>query len=107
MDNLDRLIAEVRRIASARPNVTSDTKSCMYESGICSDGSVGCLFGQGFVALGWKPYDPRVAMGLSGVLDTDYGDDHRLDWCCDVQDHQDAGVPWAEAVQLADEDRDG
>lgn len=104
MDNLDRLISEVRRIAAERPDVTSDTKECMYEAGICSDGSVGCLFGQGFVAMGWKPYRPGVSEGLSMVLDEEYGDDHRLEWCCDVQDRQDDGTPWAKAIQLSDED---
>ncbi len=106
MDNLDRLISEVRKIASERPNVTSDTKSCMYDSGVCSDGSVGCLFGQGFEAIGWKPYSPNNSnLSVLGVLDSHYGDNDKLDWCSEVQDCQDNGMSWGESVKSVDEQR--
>ena len=100
---LDVLISEVRKIASERPDVVSDSKTCMYESGVCSDGSVGCLFGQGFAAMDWKPYTTGVRMGIQGVFDVFYGENEKLDWCSDVQDNQDGGMSWAKSVKSADE----
>ncbi len=106
MDKLDQLIETVRKIARERPDVTSDTKTCMYESGVCSDGSVGCLFGQAFEAMGWKPYDPVASQTIDKVLNGEVGYGGKVYWCADVQEVQDCGVPWGEAVRQVDDNHD-
>lgn len=111
---IDKLIAVVRNIAYERPDTTYGKSIefkdcpglCMYNKGECSDGTIGCIFGQALAAIG--PYYPPTDlqnMGISDVLDhygIDYADD-QLDWCEKVQEGQDKGRAWEAAVAEADE----
>lgn len=100
------LIAKIRELATERPNnkyvPEMDDASCSYATGHCTDGSVGCIFGQAFAALGHP---------ISGVETIDdicriYGveaTDAELRWMTDAQFMQDAGHAWGKIPTRADE----
>lgn len=94
MLDLNLLKTMVRKIAKERPDVKygmPESGTCSYDEGVCSDGSVGCIFGQAAKLLGEPLYGSREI--------TDYYDD---DWCLLVQTYQDKGRSWGEAVRQAD-----
>ncbi len=98
---LDVLISEVRKIASERPDVVSDSKTCMYDSGTCSDGSVGCLFGQGFAAIDWDLHDDQNdTMGIYSLLDGAGCTGVMVDWCSELQLQQDKGFSWGVLLKI-------
>ncbi len=101
---IDQLIAEVRNIASARPEVTYDHEDCRYDSKEASDGSVGCIFGQALTAIGWDITGKNDGRGIIELLrckDYEFNDD-RILWCNMVQGEQDNGRTWGDSVAEAD-----
>jgi hypothetical protein len=99
--HVKELIAEVRRIAAERPDTVyrqpSTSCGCFYEKGECTDGSVGCIFGQALNNLGYP---------VTGTASIDIIARSRfvgnclviLAWCREVQNVQDGGLSWGDAI---------
>lgn len=105
--------AKIREIAAERPTYTyvkpSDQRYCLYVHEDASGNPIngeGCIVGQALVALG---ADPSTLIGriiAAGALLEDFvviNDTADIRWCEDVQDAQDNGAEWYEAVEEADE----
>ncbi len=107
MDKLDSLVAAVRKIATERPKVSYTHESCYYDSKEASDGSVGCLIGQGLAAINWEDiYDKDRESGIGellGELHYNSLNDPRVRWCERVQMAQDDGRNWAKSISFADQ----
>jgi hypothetical protein len=107
MPTIRDLIVAVRNLAKAHPdNIYQPSllgKQCFYDKGWCTDGSVGCIFGQALVGLDILVTGSREIYVVSNEL---FSDADRLtrDWCQAVQTAQDASKTWGEAVSCADED---
>lgn len=98
------LIAKVREIAAERGDVTyCYEEACCYASGECSDGSIGCVFGQAFAALGIDPasFDDSPIPTIGHIIRRSRHAGEQLAWCERVQERQDAGYTWGEAVSIA------
>lgn len=103
---ITELIARVREEANKRPNNVyrpdvkdRDDLACFYNSGVCSDGTIGCIFGQ---ILSVNSY--HGCLSIERVLEgigMSASDDQIL-WCTMVQNHQDRGHTWSECVRYAD-----
>ncbi len=106
VDRLDELVAEVRKIAAERPDTRYEHKGCFYDQNECSDGSVGCVFGQAFRAIDWVPYKSGEKFYIAGVLLREgyASSDLRLKWCGVFQCQQDRGFTWEEGIVVADEE---
>lgn len=110
-----QLEAEVRRLATERPwNKYGQDGSgrCAYAAGVCSDGSIGCIFGQALRACGVNPIEfdsgseQGQPMDIAGVLEElglVSGLTRKVMWANEVQGLQDAGEPWGNALAQADE----
>lgn len=103
----EQLEAEVRRLAAERPAYRYPKYSpggvCYYQT----EGKERCIFGEALGNLGVEVPAAMENSGASsvlaalGVVETPY--DHQADWADRVQDSQDAGIRWADAVSAADE----
>ncbi len=104
-DKLDLLVAEVRKIAAKRPLVAYEHDDCYYDAEQATDGSVGCIFGQGLTAIGWKITASGDGRTISGLLENHGYDvkDDRVLWCQKVQWEQDGGECWGDSVRLSDD----
>ena len=105
------VLATVKRIATDRPNVTyrtfGDGRRCFYNHGQCSDMSVGCIFGQAFRELGIDVVGcegDNIADVVSQKQIAGSADD--LQMCSDIQNAQDMGHSWGEALKTAEENRE-
>ena len=110
------VIKEVRKIVAERPNVYyyAPEGGCQYSKGECSDGSTGCLFGQVLTNLGEdvsrfdkypapEEYKTETYIpGIDKILEEFEGNDIDKTWCSLVQDGQDNGMSWEDAVAEAD-----
>ncbi len=101
MDDLERLVESVRKIATERPDVVY-SGNCYYDSGECSDGSVGCLLGQALQAIDWPIYERNLEDSIVFLLFNEGYTDDRVIWCRRVQAEQDVKKTWAECVEYAD-----
>ncbi len=101
MDKLDELVAKVREISAKRPEV-SYGGACSYDTGECSDGTVGCLIGQALDAIDWGLYPEDSGDTISDLLEEEGYEDFRVAWCGMVQGHQDMSFSWGECVEYAD-----
>ncbi len=101
------IIQEVRRLAKESPdNKYENIDGCFYSQGMCTNGSIGCMFGQAFKNLGIKIPDNLDRSGIVGVLSElklSEFNDHSM-WCLDVQKLQDTRTTWGEAVSTADQE---
>ncbi len=108
MDRLDQLVAAVRKIAAERPDIKYNHSNCFYDDLKCTDGSVGCLLGQGLAAIGWILYDEgyRHEISISDLLvQAGYREaDTRIRWCSRVQTRQDICSAWGKCIEYADEE---
>ncbi len=102
---LDKLIAEVRKIAAERPDTIYAHDGCEYDSKECSDGTIGCLLGQGLTAIGWYILEEADGRAITEVLENAgyLEEDDKVQWCAKVQREQDWGASWGSAVQGAGE----
>ena len=118
---IEDLVSKVRELAVARPETiyqpsptgqATPTIRCSYLAGTCSDGTVGCLLGQALVAVGYTAEQLR-AVDLLGIeeaieklLPCELTDEEyrRVRWLESVQNAQDNGHPWGEAIRIADEE---
>lgn len=105
---IEAIIGKVRQMATERREnryrVCAANGSCGYEHGICTDETIGCIFGQAFLALGVTPENMPVGGTICYVLghhDVTH-DFVELDWCRLVQGNQDRGEPWGSCVGAAD-----
>lgn len=100
---IEKLVTMVRAIAFARPETYYLEKKCQYAIGKCSDGTVGCLFGQAFKELKVKRNFGANA-GISLVIDKlDVAcSRHQREWCSYVQHYQDHRNTWGDAIHMAD-----
>lgn len=99
------LIAQIRELAKKAPNnlyIKPDEKynTCCYDRGTCTDGSIGCIFGQALRALG---LELKGAATISSVLSDNQipCSESEKHWCATVQRLQDQGKTWSEALRLA------
>lgn len=107
MLTLRKLIIKVREIVKERPDVKyrgvaskdGHKPNCFYDRGECSDGTVGCIFGQAAVALSVPIGSIQASINKLGIK----GTDQERAWCQTVQCCQDRGDIWDVAVSKADE----
>lgn len=116
---VSEIIAEVRKIVQVRPDVTYNPGigGCKYANGICSDNTVGCLFGQALSNLGVdvKRFDKypitqhkhdstaTYVPAIDKILTNEFeGSAQEINWCAKVQEQQDGGAYWKDAVKEAD-----
>jgi len=109
---INKLINTVREFADLRPDnvykLSNDSIHCQYIAGTCSDGSIGCIFGQAFKELGldWGEYgDTHACYGTISALVQHFcgcGDHNILNWLDCVQVLQDMGHEWKNVVNEAD-----
>lgn len=103
----DRLFGVVRRKINESPNVVYNRPEggimCQYDSGVCSDGSVGCIWGQAFRELGLVD-DLHLNQSLVTYFDLHDIPVDRLSlaWAAAVQAGQDRGLSWGQAGDLAE-----
>jgi hypothetical protein len=109
----EKLIQAVRALAEKSPDNVYEADTlpgntvggCRYASGGCQDGSKGCLIGQAFARCGIDPSDldaryPEGA-GVNEVLGAfPLNTRHGMAWLAWVQDEQDNGSTWREAVSV-------
>lgn len=103
---VEQLVAEVRKLANEKPGNVYEAEpeySCSYDTGVYSDGSVGCIFGQAFQRLG-VPIRGSLTIGfvICDKLGVEASKEQCL-WMGHVQGCQDHGSNWARSVYLADE----
>lgn len=128
MKTLLDLVDAIRKLGANYPDATYNNPDCRYDSGevlrgphtVCTVAScqghavIGCIVGQGAALIG---IDAEVleANGEDGygefledlyrreLVDTYDAPAGGWDWIGEVQQIQDSGKPWGEAVQRADE----
>lgn len=115
------LVAKVRELAGAHPTAiyqsTDANGACYYTRGLVRDHidgeektiGVGCLMGQALKALDvpeetlYEYEDSQICEVVEGLLlDVSEHSNAEIAWLADVQQKQDAGNSWGNAVQLAD-----
>lgn len=97
-------INTVRRVAKERPDVTYQRPEgmgfCQYDKGKCSDGTIGCIFGQISKILD-VPFGDSV-QPISALIGNLQGTPQQLQWLTLVQRYQDGGSTWRQSVEYAD-----
>lgn len=104
---IEDLIQTVRDLASESPdniyNRPEGMSVCLYNKGICTNGSVGCIFGQAFRKLGIEvDEDGWIVIVLITVFG--YQSSSQNKWCSFVQCNQDRQKTWGECIKIADEE---
>lgn len=116
------LIEEVRSLASENPDFVypefkkpNNGRTCSYLKSQTSE-KEGCVFGQSILNLQpslkefLKEFDGEVDSGIRCCLQKLFPDidltypsvsREQLDWCEKVQDEQDRGSTWGEAIKIA------
>ncbi len=103
MFTIEALIDEVKKLATEHPDniyiMPEETVTCMYNDGTCTDGSIGCIFGQAI-----KRLDPEIKIVETGIADLLKNHlkitmtDQQLLWCRMFQIKQDSRKTWSEAL---------
>jgi hypothetical protein len=118
MITIEQLILEVRRLAKESPEnkytpeladeTASLIKACFYNKGKCTNGAVGCIFGQAFRNLG-SPiplvYDNGNGAGIKSIfagLDITHPNQNLIEWCLEAQRNQDSSYTWEKCITEAD-----
>ena len=123
-ETLTKIVERVRQVAAERPDneykgvPLGQPRSgiCGYTFGTCSDGTVGCIFGQVLQEFpeielpDESNEDECLNQCIWDVLETnlrlnpdDKETNEALTWCQDIQENQDAGQSWESAVKNADD----
>lgn len=104
---IENIIAEVRRLAEEFPDnvyVSDNGPYCYYDDGRCTNGSIGCIFGQAIRNLGLD-WDLSDNVGILKVFIRNGIPMYRGHlWCRVLQVCQDNGSTWKQAVTRADEE---
>lgn len=105
MITAEQLIEKVRELVTANPEFVyrrpEGQISCLYRE---HNGTPGCLFGQALTALGVELTDVHerrtidVLLPQLGISVTRL----QVEWMMSVQNAQDLGQSWAEAIDRAD-----
>lgn len=104
---LEQLVDEVRKLAKENPdnnyNNGYQKAQCFYNKGECSNGTIGCLFGQAMKRLGVSD-DQLNGFGSKPIRDIlrenrVKHNENLFSWCEDVQMSQDDGLPWGKCVE--------
>lgn len=106
----EQLVSEVRKLAAERPDFTYKTPeweiSCLYWHK--ETGTPGCIFGHALANLGVDvsriTRSNAIDIALPEIIGNDYykiPSDIRM-WFNQVQEYQDVGISWGEAVVDAD-----
>ncbi len=111
-----QLIAKTRQFAEDNPNNLYEHDICNYATGECSNGAIGCIFGQVLHALGvpklqLQKFDSNQEEGgitIESLIDKcpdlfNPVSEANKKWLLIVQGAQDRGCTWATAVREADE----
>lgn len=97
-ETVEELIARVRQLAEdefTNRYHRVGGGSCLYDEGTCTNGSVGCIFGQAWPSLtGFRP----IAVFLEKLNATE----EQIEWCRSVQEDQDNAQTWGASVENAD-----
>ncbi len=108
MFTVEELVAKVREIAKSRPDTIyyGTEQGCEYNAGLCSDGSIGCLFGQAMKELGetyleYGGFIDSVLCRRDNLNIAKHGD-VKVSWCLKVQNNQDSGTDWGTCIKSAD-----
>jgi hypothetical protein len=105
-----QIIRRVRALAESAPdNLYDGSGYCRYTEGTCTDRSIGCIIGQALGPMGFKRWLRKIDSTPGGVsigralgrMDVATTPDETI-WLSVVQDAQDSGKPWGEAVSKAD-----
>lgn len=106
---LQKLIETVRELAKENPNNAYIRSVCYYNKGECTNGTVGCIFGQAMRKLGVSE-DELNKFGCKPISDI-FRQNHIgydplfFTWCEMVQQSQDSGKEWGQCVKEADEQK--
>lgn len=106
--------AEVRRLAEAYPDAIYQSASqpdgrtkCFYDRGETTDGppgQVGCIIGQAAANAAKPFFDNVLQFGAEEAAISEFIDSwDNADFLITVQEAQDKGATWSEAVRRADE----
>ena len=106
---LTDLVERIRARAARCPDVTYirlKGSSCSYREGKCTDGSVGCIFGQELFpllpkSLHFQVSDRSTILSVLHALGFSSRAEEMTSWCNIVQHNQDMGKCWSECVQEA------
>ncbi len=107
--DLNDLVMAVRKAAANNPDFQYDpvtmgvNETCVYFD--ATTGEPSCIIGHGLYALGVTKLSPHA--NESGVTTLDglnrpASKRTAAQWLKEVQQRQDGGIPWAEAVESAD-----
>lgn len=98
------LVAKVREIAAEQPDFVYKDEGCVY----VRDGHGSCIIGRAAMELGYIDASLEE-QGLNWETVTRLANHVGIDctrneilWLQTVQSDQDAGVPWGDAVRIAD-----
>lgn len=111
---LDQLIQEIRKLATDWPNFVYERcgSACNYTKSK-NNPNKGCIFGQAILNL--QPdlkelltnnNSTPITTVLLNLLDFEYKQEvngNKISWCAEVQNKQDYGQSWANAIKLSDE----
>ena len=109
-----KFIEGLRDFVQKRPDTKyskGNYRFCSYNKGKCTDGTQGCLFGQYVKSINPKQYQKYMDESGGGIghlisegmfgLDTQQPTNF-VEWCDAVQQSQDRGNTWGEAILEAD-----
>lgn len=109
---LENLIGEVRKLAQENPDNAYKCKDgryvmCYYSKKTCTNGSIGCIFGQAMKRLG---LDDNILATMENntimeIIPKYYPEHNRrlAIWCREVQSAQDFGWIWSKCIEAADD----
>lgn len=106
---LSELVKTVKAIIQSRPDVIYSTiledglGACYYSKGKCSDGTLGCVFGQAFQAMGFKIPSANDSDSINSIIENfAVGVTQRQqDMCEGIQDWQDKENTWKTSLDMA------
>ncbi len=98
-----QLIDWIRNEVETRGGVRCGAKGTpmqgSYSMSVCSDGTIGCLIGQGLKAIGAT--EPRPLAGIASLCGGDVDDGNKR-WLSRVQYGNDMSHLWGDSVAYAD-----
>lgn len=105
MGRLNELVRLIRTMVSERPGIRYKHEKCEYGLGLCSDNTLGCIFGQALTRMNWDILNPRDDRTISQVLEAIGYPPHdsMVRWCRAAQSQQDTGETWGDCVAYADQ----
>lgn len=89
-------------VNNADNKYVKDGLRCCYTRGTCTNGTIGCIFGQ---ILDHDEFDlaRQNNITISDVLEGSNFPDIMIDWCATLQVQQDIGKTWGDALLMAEQ----